>query len=248
MIKRLSIRNYALIESLEIDFSQKLTIITGETGAGKSILLGALGLIMGNRADTKSLYRDTEKCIVEGFFDVSKYDVCNFLAENDIDFDKDAELVVRRELTPAGKSRAFINDTPVNLQVLQQLSAALIDLHLQFDTLDIHNVSFQLRMIDALAGNKTLLLEYQTLFRKYQSDKKKLALLITKNENANREIDFLNFQLEEFNKAELIEGNKKPSKPSKIGFPMPKSLSVLPIARTNTLPKPKMPSLDKLPK
>lgn len=209
MIKRLSIRNYALIESLEIDFSQKLTIITGETGAGKSILLGALGLIMGNRADTKSLYRDTEKCIVEGFFDVSKYDVRNFLAENDIDLDKDAELVVRRELTPAGKSRAFINDTPVNLQVLQQLSAALIDLHLQFDMLDIHNVSFQLRMIDALAGNKTLLLEYQTLFRKYQSDKKKLALLITKNENANREIDFLNFQLEEFNKAELIEGEQE---------------------------------------
>jgi DNA repair protein RecN (Recombination protein N) len=207
MIKRLSIRNYALIEALEIDFSNKLTIITGETGAGKSILLGALGLIMGNRADTKSLYQPNEKCVVEGFFDISKYDVTTFLEANDIDIEH--ELVVRRELTPAGKSRAFINDTPVTLQVLQQLSSSLIDLHLQFDTLDIHHISFQLRMIDALAGNKSQLIDYQILFKKYQSDKKRLAELIHKNDNANREIEFLNFQLEEFNKAELTEGEQE---------------------------------------
>ena len=120
MIKCLQIRNYAIIEELEINFSEGLTIITGETGAGKSILLGALGLIMGKRADTKSLYDTEKKCIVEAFFDVSKYDLKEFFDTNDIDYE--AECVVRRELTPSGKSRAFVNDTPVNLNQLRQLS------------------------------------------------------------------------------------------------------------------------------
>lgn len=206
MIKRLLIKNYAIIEEQEIAFSDRLTIITGETGAGKSILLGALGLIMGKRADTKSLYDDTKKCIIEAYFDVSRYKLKPFFEEKDIDYDE--EVVVRRELTPSGKSRSFVNDTPVNLKVLQQLSGALIDLHQQFDTLDIHNVSFQLRMIDALADNQSLLNSYQQLFRKYQADKRNLAELIRQNDKANNEIDFLNFQLKEFNEAELIDGEQ----------------------------------------
>ncbi len=152
MIDRLIIKNYAIIEEQEIVFSDGLTIITGETGAGKSILLGALGLIMGRRTDTKMLYEGDRKCIVEGHFHIGKYRLRPFFEEYDIDYDE--ELVVRREITPSGKSRAFVNDTPVRLNILQQLSGSLIDLHQQFDTLDIHNVSFQLRMIDALANNQ----------------------------------------------------------------------------------------------
>lgn len=207
MIQRLLVKNYAIIEDLEIQFSNGLTIITGETGAGKSILLGALGLIMGKRADTKSLYEEDRKCIIEGHFDISKYDLKEFFDTNDIDYDE--ELVIRRELTPSGKSRAFINDTPANLKHLQQLSAALIDLHQQFDTLDIHNVSFQLRMIDALADNQSLLNRYQAEFRQYQSNKRQLSKFIEQNASAEREMDFINFQLEEFNKVELVNGEQE---------------------------------------
>jgi len=203
MIKSLHIKNYALIESLDVDFSRGLTIITGETGAGKSILLGALGLIMGHRADSKSMYDEDKKCVVEGYFDIRKYEIRDFFSDNDLDYEED--LVIRRELLPSGKSRAFVNDSPVNLGVLQQLSAALIDLHQQFDTLDIHNVSFQLRMIDALAGNKKLLADYEQKFRLYQYERQKLAELIERNENAARETEFLEFQLQELQEAALRE-------------------------------------------
>lgn len=204
MIQKLLIKNYAIIEELEINFSSGLTIITGETGAGKSILLGALGLIMGNRADTKSLYNREKKCIIEAYFQVKKYKVKSFFDEHEIDYDD--EVIVRRELTPSGKSRAFINDTPVNLKMLQQLSGSLIDLHQQFDTLDIHNVSFQLRMIDALAGNNELLEKYQSTFKEYTSAKRRLTQLIERSRAADKESDFLNFQLQEFQEAELVEG------------------------------------------
>jgi len=207
MIKRLHIRNYAIIEELEINFSNGLTIITGETGAGKSILLGALGLIMGKRADTKSLYNTEEKCVIEGFFDISQYDLQVFFEENDLDYD--TELIVRRDLLPSGKSRAYVNDMPVNLTILQQLSSSLVDLHQQFDTLDIHEVSFQLRMIDALAGNTELLKTYQQGYRSYVSDKNRLEKLLQRNEAAAKEMDFLNFQMEEFNVAELIDGEQE---------------------------------------
>ncbi|MCF8245821.1 MAG: DNA repair protein RecN [Saprospiraceae bacterium] len=207
MIKRLSVRNYAIIEELEINFPGGLTIITGETGAGKSILLGALGLIMGERADSKSLYNEAEKCVIEGIFDVSPYDLKDFFEENDIDFEK--ECVVRRELTPAGKSRAFVNDTPVTLDVLRQLTGALVDLHLQFDTLDIHNVSFQFRMVDALAGNKQLLNEYQAAYRIFTQNKKKLAQMREQSARTAQDLEFLNFQISEFEKAELKEGEQE---------------------------------------
>lgn len=207
MLKRLHIRNYALIDRAEIDFSERLTIITGETGAGKSILLGALGLVMGERADTKIFYNDQEKCVVEAWFDVSKYDLRAFFAEQELDYD--AEVVIRRELSAAGKSRAFVNDTPVNNQVLQRLTEALIDLHQQFDVLDIHNVNFQLRMIDALADNAGLLQDYQGRFRKYQADRRQLAELTDRSDNAAKEMDFLRFQLGELQQAGLSDGEQE---------------------------------------
>jgi DNA repair protein RecN (Recombination protein N) len=206
MIQRLYIKNYAIIEELEINFSDKLTIITGETGAGKSILLGALGLIMGKRADTKVFYNADSKCVIEATFHVAKYKIKPFFTYHELDYSD--EVIVRREVTPTGTTRAFINDTPVNLKVLQQLSDSLIDLHQQFDTLDIHNVSFQLRMMDALAGNETLLRVYQELYRNYTADKKKLADLYEQNEMAARELDYVSFQLNEFNEAELIENEQ----------------------------------------
>ena len=206
MIQRLLIKNYAIIEQLDIEFAKGLTIITGETGAGKSILLGALGMILGNRADTKVLYNASEKCIIEGYFDIAAYDLQDFFDENEIDFDKNT--VVRRELTPSGKTRSFINDTPVNLTQLRAFSGKLVDLHQQFDTLDIHDTTFQLQMIDALAGNKAPLSMYREKYRLFQNDKKRLAQLIEKNERSAREIDFLNFQIDEFNKAELIDGEQ----------------------------------------
>ncbi len=207
MIQRLLIRNYAIIEHLEIEFADGLTIITGETGAGKSILLGGLGMILGNRADTKVLYKATEKCVIEAFFDVSHYDLKDFFDKNEIDFDQ--QTVVRRELSPSGKTRAFINDTPVNLGQLREFSSKLVDLHQQFDTLDIHDASFQLQMIDALADNKHPLSNYREKFKIFQSDKKRLSELKDKNERAAREIEFLNFQLAEFNKAELVNGEQE---------------------------------------
>ncbi len=207
MLKRLHIRNYALIDEIDIHFSERLTIITGETGAGKSILLGALGLVMGERADSKVFYNDTEKCVVEATFDVSSYDLKSFFDEHELDYD--SEVFIRREVSPAGKSRAFVNDTPVNNQVLQRLTEALVDLHQQFDTLDIHNVNFQLRMIDALADNAVLLKEYQSGYRRYASDRKKLAEYIAMSESGSKEMDFLRFQLEELQQAALAAGEQE---------------------------------------
>lgn len=207
MIRSLYIQNYAIIDELSIHFSDGLTIITGETGAGKSILLGALGLIMGKRADTKALYNEGEKCLVEGYFDVRSYDLKEFFRANDLDYDE--EVILRREILPSGKSRAFINDTPVNLNLLQELSNALIDLHQQFDSHDIHNVSFQLRMLDALAANKPLLLEYQEHYRAFQADQHRLNELTLRDRNAAKETEFIQFQLKEFRDANLQAGEQE---------------------------------------
>ena len=206
MLKRLHIRNYALIDELEIDFSERLTIITGETGAGKSILLGALGLVMGERADTKVFYNDREKCVVEAFFEVGEYDLQEFFGEQELDYD--TEVVIRRELSPAGKSRAFVNDTPVNNQVLQRVTEALVDIHQQFDVLDIHNVNFQLRMIDALADNSVILKDYQRHYRQFAADRRRLADLIERSTTGAKEMEFLRFQLDELQKAELLDGEQ----------------------------------------
>lgn len=207
MLKRLHIRNYALIDELDILCSDHLTIITGETGAGKSILLGALGLIMGERADSKIFYNDQEKCVVEGHFEVKDYDLTAFFNENELDYDD--EVVIRRELSPAGKSRAFVNDTPVNNQVLQRLTENLVDVHQQFDALDIHNVNFQLRMIDALAENAALLKTYREGYKQYSADRRQLADLVARSQSGAKEMEFMRFQLEELLQAELMLGEQE---------------------------------------
>lgn len=207
MIRSLSIRNYAIIEAVDIEFSDNLTIITGETGAGKSIMMGALGLIMGKRADTKVLYDLNNKCVVEAVFDVSHYQLQAFFQEQDVDYL--AETVVRREITPAGKTRAFINDTPVRLETLRDLTEQLVDLHQQFDTLDIQSPDFQLKVVDALAENKTLAAKYEQEYRSYESNKRKVERLRNKVITANKENDFMQFQLKELLDAQLREGEQE---------------------------------------
>jgi DNA repair protein RecN (Recombination protein N) len=188
---------------MELSLSGNLTIITGETGAGKSILTGALGLIMGNRADTKVLFEEDKKCIVEGVFEVSKYALHSFFTENDLDYFD--ELTLRREIGNSGKSRAFVNDTPVTLQVLQQLSEKLVDLHQQFDTGAIDAFNFQIKVLDALANNNDLLTTYGEEFRLYSKLKQSLHRLRENSAEASRERDFLQFQWEELEAARLKE-------------------------------------------
>ncbi len=207
MIHRLLIKNYALIEHLDVAFDAGLTIITGETGAGKSILLGALGMILGNRADAKVLYNQAEKCVIEGYFDVSSYDLKEFFEENEVDYD--VNTVVRRELTPQGKTRQFINDTPVNLNQLRSFTGKLVDLHQQFDTMEISDASFQLQMIDALADNKVPLAEYKKIFSTYQSNKRQLSDMIEQSARSSKEIGFWKFQLDELEQATLVEGEQE---------------------------------------
>lgn len=202
MIQRLHIRNYALIEELQLDFADGLSIITGETGAGKSIVLGALNLILGGRADSKTLFDTEKKCIIEGRFAIQSYQLEEFFSNHDLDYDD--ELIIRREITPSGKSRAFVNDTPANLKVLQQLGATLIDLHQQFDTLYINNPAFQLELLDALAGQRPAIKAYHKDYAKLQEVKRELQRLAELQTQARLEQEFLEFQVKEFNEAELI--------------------------------------------
>jgi DNA repair protein RecN (Recombination protein N) len=207
MISRLYIKNYALIESLDLRFSDHLTTITGETGAGKSIILGALGLVMGRRADTRVLHNAEEKCVVEGHFRLDGHDLREFFEEHDLDYDD--EIVVRREITPSGKSRAFINDTPAVLEVVQKLSGALLDLHQQFDTLDVHEASFQTRVVDALAGHQDRVKLYRDGYRKWRAAQGELARLREENARSVQEKDFLEYQLQELEQAELVSGEQE---------------------------------------
>lgn len=206
MIQRLHIRNYAIIEELQLDFADGLSIITGETGAGKSIVLGALNLILGGRADSKTLFNPETKCIIEGRFAISAYDLKAFFEKHDLDYD--AELIIRREITPSGKSRAFVNDTPTNLKVLQQLGATLIDLHQQFDTLYINNAEFQLELLDALAGQREAIKAYREEFSRLQEVRRQLRQLHEEQAQARREQEFLEFQVNEFDEAGLVAGEQ----------------------------------------
>ena len=204
MLARLSIQNYAIIDELEIEFSNKLNIITGETGAGKSIIVGALGLILGTRADSAALINKTKKCVIEGVFNTgNKKAVTSFLKENELDGDD--EIVVRREIATNGKSRAFINDTPVNLSQLQQLSSRLVDLHLQFDTLEVGESDFQREVVDALAGNADLLEEYQLVFCKWQVVTKECDELKSQKQQFDKEADYNRFQFIELDEAAFKE-------------------------------------------
>ena len=160
MLVSLSIKNYALIENLKVDFQDELSIITGETGAGKSILLGGLSLVLGKRADISLVNNKDKKCIIEAVFDIENYNLTSFFSLNDLDFEPLS--TVRREILPNGKSRAFINDTPVNLSVLSEFSSKLIDIHSQHETLQISDENFQFHIIDNLAGNKKKLLNYSS--------------------------------------------------------------------------------------
>jgi DNA repair protein RecN (Recombination protein N) len=195
MVQQLWIQNYAIIEEVDIHFSTQMTTITGETGAGKSIIMGALGLILGERADTKVLYQKEEKCIVEGTFQIASYQLQPFFEKYDLDYDP--ECIIRREINPSGKSRAFINDTPTKLSILKELSQYIIDLHRQFDTLDINQISFQFKTLDALSDQKKEVLNYRSAFQEWQKLKEKYATLQEKQQERAREREFLNFQLEE---------------------------------------------------
>ena len=201
MLTHLSIKNYALIESLSVNFKDKLSIITGETGAGKSILLGALGLGLGNRADASTLKDNSKKCIIEAQFSISHYDLNSFFQENELDFEN--ETIIRREILPSGKSRAFINDTPTTLQVLNALSERLIDVHSQHQTLKLSDVNFQFKIIDALASNHAKIASYKRGLTLFNQLKKELNQLKTTQEKAKEQYDYNLHLFEELNKAVL---------------------------------------------
>jgi DNA repair protein RecN (Recombination protein N) len=175
MLKRLFVKNYILIDELDISFDKGMSVITGETGAGKSILLGALELILGQRADSGTLLHKKSKCIIEGTFQISKDNYADFFEKNDLDFE--SETHIRREITPEGKSRAFINDSPVNLATLKELTQQLVDIHSQHETMLLNSGAFQLQLVDAYAKNSKHLANYKSLFSKLKSEKQQLETL-----------------------------------------------------------------------
>ena len=207
MITSLSIKNYALIEKLSIDFSKGFSTITGETGAGKSIILGAIGLVLGKRADLTSLKNKEEKCIIEAHFEIGKYNLSPFFEANDLDYD--AETIIRREILPSGKSRAFINDSPVNLQELQELSLFLIDIHSQQQTQELSDENVQFKIIDAIADNKEIILDYQSVLKNYKADKSKLNALLKRLSESKKEQEYNTFLLDELVAAQLKSGEQE---------------------------------------
>ena len=207
MITSLSIKNYALIEKLAIDFSKGFSIITGETGAGKSIILGAMGLVLGKRADLTSLKNKEEKCVIEAYFDISKYNLKSFFDANDLDYED--ETIIRREILPSGKSRAFINDSPVNLQELQDLSMFLIDIHSQQQTQELSDELVQFNIIDAIATNQQEIGSFQTLLKSYKEDKSNLNSLVKKQSESIKEQEYNTFLLNELIAAQLKSGEQE---------------------------------------
>ena len=201
MITSLSIENFALIEKLSIDFSSGFSTITGETGAGKSILLGALGLVLGKRADLTSLKNKNEKCIIEAHFQIANYNLHSFFSSNDLDYEE--ETIIRREILPSGKSRAFINDTPVNLQELQDLSLFLIDIHSQHQTQELSEEDFQFQIIDSIANNQDLISKYDSQLKLYKKQKSDLSQLNLQIQSALNEQDYNTFLLKELVEADL---------------------------------------------
>ena len=201
MLQHLSIQNYALIEKLSISFSSGFTVITGETGAGKSILLGALGLLLGNRADPNVLMDKEKKCVVEGSFELGKLELRNFFEANDLDFD--GQSILRREIIPSGRSRAFVNDTPVNLDLLKKLGDRLVDIHSQHQTLMLNRAQFQLEVLDGFIHQPELLLSYREVFQQFETSRRHLEQLIRKNKEARQDEDYIRFQHNELEAANL---------------------------------------------
>jgi DNA repair protein RecN (Recombination protein N) len=207
MLISLSIKNFALIEKLEMNFSNQLSIITGETGAGKSILLGALGLVLGKRADLTSLKDKEQKCVIEAHFQINKYNLQAFFAENDLDYEDTS--IIRREILPSGKSRAFVNDSPVNLNELQALSDFLLDIHSQHQTQELSNEEYQIQILDAIANHHQVLEEYKQNLSKYKSAKSEFKKLQSEKESLSKEQDYNSFLLEELLSANLKSGQQE---------------------------------------
>lgn len=207
MITTLVIKNYALIDDIRVDFNKGLTIITGETGAGKSIILGALGLLLGKRADIGSVKDSEKKCIVEGHFAIENYGLLPVFEENELDYEP--QTIIRREILPSGKSRAFVNDTPVSLSQLQALAPYLVDIHSQNETLELVSENFQMEIIDALAGNLGLLKTYQEQYEDFRKASEKLNFLRKEKESASKELDFNTFLYTELEQAGLKNMNQQ---------------------------------------
>jgi DNA repair protein RecN (Recombination protein N) len=207
MLSRLLIKNYALIDNLDIAFDKGLNIITGETGAGKSILMGALGLVLGNRVEGKQFFDDSKKCVIEGYFSISSYDLKRFFEENDLEYDD--ETIIRREISVDGKSRAFVNDSPVNLSILKSLGERLIDIHSQHATLQINTEEFQLFVLDAIADNASVLADFRKELLQLRQLDKKLKTLKEESRTANAELDYNQFLFDELEKLNVREGEVK---------------------------------------
>ncbi len=207
MLLSLSIKNYALIESLETDFSNQFSVITGETGAGKSILLGALGLVLGNRADLTSLKDKEQKCIIEAQFAISNYNLQSFFDENDMDYED--KTIIRREILPSGKSRAFVNDSPVNLQELQELGEMLLDIHSQHQTRELTEENYQIDILDAVANNGNLVSSYKNALADFKSTQKELKQFVSEKEALVKEYEYNSFLLNELLAANLVDGEQE---------------------------------------
>ena len=208
MLKHLYIKNFTLIDELDIELYEGFSVITGETGAGKSIILGAIALLLGQRADSKTLKLGADKCVIEASFDLSRYGMDDFFDENDIENDPE-DCIVRRELTASGKSRAFINDTPVQLSMLKELGERLVDVHSQHQNLLLNKQDFQLGVVDIIADDTTALSQYQQTFRQYQNIQKELDELRENIDRHRQNLDFLQFQCEELTQAALVEGEQE---------------------------------------
>ena len=208
MLKQLYIRNFTLIERLDMTFNGGFSVITGETGAGKSIILGAIGLLKGQRADSKLIKRGSEKCVIEAHFNLSRYGMENFFNDNDVEYDAD-DCIVRREITAAGKSRAFVNDTPVPLSVLKELGEQLIDVHSQHQNLLLGKQDFQMEIVDIIADDKDLLDNYRKAYGDYREKQRQLDDLQERLSSNKANADFLLFQYEELDRSNLVEGEQE---------------------------------------
>ena len=208
MLRQLYIKNFALIDELDMEFRQGFSVITGETGAGKSIILGAIGLLLGQRADSKTVKMGADKCVIEAHFDLSRYDMADFFEQNEIEYDAQ-DTIIRRELTVVGKSRAFINDTPVQLALLKELGERLVDVHSQHQNLLLNTQDFQLSVVDIIAGDQAALDDYKTVFMRYQDTARRLERLKNDIEQNRQQVEFLQFQYEELSAARLVDGEQE---------------------------------------
>lgn len=208
MLKQLYIKNFTLIDELDIQLHPGFSVITGETGAGKSIILGAIGLLLGNRADTKAIKAGCDRCTIEAHFDLSRYDMQSFFTEHDIDYDAD-DTIIRRELTAAGKSRAFINDTPVALSLMRELGESLVDIHSQHQNLLLQKEDFQLNVVDIIAQDSKLLGDYRATYNQYRQAQQRLAKMEEEIARSRENEEFLRFQYKELDHAQLVEGEQE---------------------------------------